>query len=140
MKQYQKLGFFDLQNSHRTCLCANTARNTFGRCRLFGYLDHNTHWTDFHTFSAVCTFLFIDHINTFCILSDSAGFANLCTFSALNAVEQASTHAMHALQAVLSVSTNFFMVYPPLNINHLQKNYNKSERKLLAKCRILLFF
>ena len=126
--------FYYFQYIHRTGFCTDTACDTFG-CRIALCLDDQSKRTGFCTGSATGTFLFVDHVNAFCILSDRTFRTGFCTFATLwtghraytlllydldtglvrmklliKASEHASTHARQAIQVLPFFTFSFFML------------------------------
>ena len=86
------LRLYNLQNVHRTGLCADTAGNTLGSSRRGFCLYHQTKRTGFHTFSAAGTQFFIHHIYALCVLLNRSSLTDLCTLAALR-----TCHGAHRL-------------------------------------------
>ena len=93
--------FYYFKYIHWTCLCADTAGNTFGSRISFGFNDQ-AEWTCFCTFAASCTFLFVDHINALGILCDCAFRTCFCAFATLRAGHRTNSFLFCDLQTCQS--------------------------------------
>ena len=92
--------FYYFQYIHRTGFCTDTACDTFG-CRIALCLDDQSKRTGFCTGSATGTFLFVDHVNAFCILSDRTFRTGFCTFATLWTGHRAYTLLLYDLDTGL---------------------------------------